>query len=174
MKTPPVPTVPKRPDSSLQQKTPHLRGFLIGAPRFELGTSPTRTVRATRLRHAPMRGSVFHTAIPHRYRRAVPAATSDILTELDSLLEPARFQDFGPNGLQAPGAERVETLATGVSASLELFEQAVAAQAQLLVVHHGLFWGRGPGPIDASLKRRLQILFDADIALAAYHLPLDA
>jgi|HubBroStandDraft_5_1064220.scaffolds.fasta_scaffold124859_2 hypothetical protein len=40
-------------DPSDQQKTPHLRGSLIGAPRFELGTSPTRTVRATRLRHAP-------------------------------------------------------------------------------------------------------------------------
>jgi dinuclear metal center YbgI/SA1388 family protein len=104
----------------------------------------------------------------------VAAATSDILAELDQLLEPARFEDFGPNGLQVPGAGEVRTVATGVSANLELFEQAAAAQAQLLVVHHGLFWGSGPGPIDASLKRRLQVLFDADIGLAAYHLPLDA
>ena len=49
------------------------------------------------------------------------------------------------------------------------------ASRQSLLVHHGLFWGSGtPGPIDAQLKRRLQLLFDADIALAAYHLPLDA
>jgi dinuclear metal center YbgI/SA1388 family protein len=104
----------------------------------------------------------------------VPAATTDILAELDRLLEPSRFEDYGPNGLQVPGATETTTVATGVSASLELFEQAAAEQAQLLIVHHGLFWGTSPGPIDEPLKRRLQALFDADMALAAYHLPLDA
>lgn len=97
-----------------------------------------------------------------------------MLAELDRLLDPTRFEDYGPNGLQVPGAAHVETIATGVSANLELFERAAAEKAQLLVVHHGLFWGTGPGPIDAALKRRLKVLFDADIALAAYHLPLDA
>jgi dinuclear metal center YbgI/SA1388 family protein len=104
----------------------------------------------------------------------VPAATTDLLQELDGILEPARFEDYGPNGLQVPGPASVETIATGVSASVELFELAAAEQAQLLLVHHGLFWGAGPGPIDQALKRRLKTLFDADIALAAYHLPLDA
>ncbi len=55
-----------------------------------------------------------------------------------------------------------------------MFELAAAEPAQLLVVHHGLFWGAGTDLIDAALKRRLKILFDADIGLAAYHLPLDA
>jgi dinuclear metal center YbgI/SA1388 family protein len=109
-----------------------------------------------------------------RYRRNVPAPAADILAELDRLLDPARFEDYGPNGLQVPGAPQVETVATGVSANLELFERATAEQAQLLIVHHGLFWGTSPGPIDPALKRRLKILFDADIGLAAYHLPLDA
>ncbi len=104
----------------------------------------------------------------------MPAATSDILAELDRLLEPERFDDYGPNGLQVPGAAEVTTVATGVSAHLELFERAAAAQAQLLLVHHGIFWGSNVGPIDAQLKRRLKALFDADLALAAYHLPLDA
>jgi dinuclear metal center YbgI/SA1388 family protein len=104
----------------------------------------------------------------------MPAATSDILEELERILQPARFQDYGPNGLQVPGAAQVHTLATGVSAHAELFELAAAEPAQLLLVHHGLFWGEGPGSIDAQLKRRLKILFDADIGLAAYHLPLDA
>jgi dinuclear metal center YbgI/SA1388 family protein len=104
----------------------------------------------------------------------VPASTTDILYELDSILKPARFEDYGPNGLQVPGPERIETVATGVSANLQLFELAAVEQAQLLLVHHGLFWGSRAGPIDATLKRRLKILFDADIALAAYHLPLDA
>jgi dinuclear metal center YbgI/SA1388 family protein len=104
----------------------------------------------------------------------VPAATIDIIEELDGILEPARFEDYGPNGLQVPGAAQVETVATGVSANLELFELAAAERAQLLLVHHGLFWGSDFGPIDVVLRRRLKTLFDADIALAAYHLPLDA
>ncbi len=117
---------------------------------------------------------VPHAQSAHRYRRHVPAPTRDILAELDSVLEPSRFEDYGPNGLQVPGTPQVDTVATGVSANLELFERAAAENAQLLIVHHGLFWGTSPGPIDAALKRRLKILFDADIGLAAYHLPLDA
>jgi dinuclear metal center YbgI/SA1388 family protein len=104
----------------------------------------------------------------------VPTPTADILAELDRILEPARFEDYCVNGLQVPGPPQVHTLATGVSANAELFERAAVEQAQLLLVHHGLLWGSGVRAIDAILKRRLQLLFDADIALAAYHLPLDA
>jgi dinuclear metal center YbgI/SA1388 family protein len=104
----------------------------------------------------------------------MPATVREVLGEADRLLEPDRFEDYGPNGLQVPGPAEVRTLATGVSAHAELFELAASERAELLLVHHGLFWGTGPGPIDAVLKRRLQILFEADIALAAYHLPLDA
>ncbi|TML00170.1 MAG: Nif3-like dinuclear metal center hexameric protein [Actinobacteria bacterium] len=101
-------------------------------------------------------------------------ALAEIINELDALLEPARFEDYCPNGLQVPGPEQVATVATGVSAHLELFELAAVANADLLVVHHGLFWDSSPRALDAALKRRLKVLFDADIALAAYHLPLDA
>ncbi len=104
----------------------------------------------------------------------MPAQLADILTEIDRLLDPGRFKDYGPNGLQVPGPAEVSTVATGVSAHAELFELAAGERAELLIVHHGLFWGSAPGPIDLALKRRLQILFDADIGLAAYHLPLDA
>jgi dinuclear metal center YbgI/SA1388 family protein len=100
--------------------------------------------------------------------------TADILAEAERLLEPARFDDYAPNGLQVPGAEQVRVLASGVSAHAQLFERAAGAGAQLLIVHHGLFWGAGTPLIDPILKRRLQILFEADIGLAAYHLPLDA
>jgi dinuclear metal center YbgI/SA1388 family protein len=109
-----------------------------------------------------------------RYGRPMPTPTAEILAHLDELLEPRRFEDYGPNGLQVPGPAEVRTLATGVSASAELFELAARERADLLVVHHGLFWGQSTGAIDAQLKRRLQLLFEADIALAAYHLPLDA
>ncbi len=105
----------------------------------------------------------------------MPARLDDILAELEGLLDPEAFEDYCPNGLQVPGAEAVSTVATGVSATLELFERAHAEGAQLILAHHGIFWGSGsPGPIDAALKRRLKLLFDADISLAAYHLPLDA
>ncbi len=104
----------------------------------------------------------------------MPAQLDDILAEIDRLLEPGRFTDYGPNGLQVPGPAEVRTVATGVSAHAELFELAAGEGAELLIVHHGLFWGSALGPIDAALKRRLEILFDADIGLAAYHLPLDA
>lgn len=104
----------------------------------------------------------------------MPASLRDIVAYLDELLTPARFDDYAPNGLQVPGAERVETVATGVTAHLELFERAREEAAQLILVHHGLFWGSGPGPIDGPMARRLRVLFDADMSLLAYHLPLDA
>ncbi len=104
----------------------------------------------------------------------MPAPLIDILAEADRLLTPERFEDYGPNGLQVPGASEVQRVATGVSAHAQLFELAVAAKAQLLLVHHGLFWGTGFQTVDGLLKRRLQILFDANLSLASYHLPLDA
>jgi dinuclear metal center YbgI/SA1388 family protein len=104
----------------------------------------------------------------------MPARLEEIIAEADRVLEPGRFGDYCPNGLQVPGAQEVWTIVTGVSAHHELFQLAREEGAELILVHHGLFWGSGPGPIDAALKRRLKLLFDADIGLAAYHLPLDA
>jgi len=102
------------------------------------------------------------------------ATVTEILGEAERLLDPGRFEDFCVNGLQVPGPARVETIATGVSAQAELFRLAAAEGAQLLIVHHGLFWGSGVRAIDQTLRGRLKILFDAEVALAAYHLPLDA
>lgn len=101
------------------------------------------------------------------------APIKDLIGHLDALLNPSAFDDYGPNGLQVPGKGAIGTVVTGVSASTALFERAIELGADLVLVHHGLFWG-ATGPIDAQLKRRLQLLFDHDIALAAYHLPLDA
>jgi dinuclear metal center YbgI/SA1388 family protein len=98
----------------------------------------------------------------------------DLISELDGLLRPEAFDDYSPNGLQVPGPEDVTTVATGVTASVELFERAAAEEAQLVLVHHGLFWRGMPQHVDRSMYRRLRPLFLNDIALAAYHLPLDA
>jgi dinuclear metal center YbgI/SA1388 family protein len=102
------------------------------------------------------------------------AKLTDIIGELDRLLEPGRFEDYCPNGLQVPGRAEVSTVATGVSAQLELFERAAAEGADLVLTHHGAFWNSEPRALDTPAKRRLKTLFDANMSLAAYHLPLDA
>jgi dinuclear metal center YbgI/SA1388 family protein len=99
---------------------------------------------------------------------------ANLLTYLDELLAPDRFSDYGPNGLQVPGPARVDTVVTGVSASAELFRRAAELGADLVLVHHGIFWSGAPLPLTPAAKRRLQLLFEHDMALAAYHLPLDA
>jgi dinuclear metal center YbgI/SA1388 family protein len=101
------------------------------------------------------------------------ASLYTIVEHLDSLLDPAAYDDYGPNGIQVPGREAVETIVTGVSANVELFTRAREENADLVLVHHGLFWAGPPRPLDRASKRRLQLLFDADLSLAAYHLPLD-
>jgi dinuclear metal center YbgI/SA1388 family protein len=98
----------------------------------------------------------------------------ELISELDRLLEPARFSDYCPNGLQVPGGGEVSKIVTAVSASAELFERAAREQAEMVIVHHGILWGGRPSPIDAAMKHRLKLLFDAEMSLAAYHLPLDA
>jgi dinuclear metal center YbgI/SA1388 family protein len=102
------------------------------------------------------------------------ARLNDVIAYLDELLEIGKFQDYGPNGLQVPGASEVSVVATGVSSHLELFDRAAELGAQLVVAHHGLFWDFHPRSVTPEMKRRLRLLFDRDIALAAYHLPLDA
>jgi dinuclear metal center YbgI/SA1388 family protein len=102
------------------------------------------------------------------------AQLTDIIAELDSILQPDLFEDYCPNGLQVPGRDEVATVATGVSAHLELFERAASESADLLLVHHGAFWNSEPRALSRTMKRRLQVIFDADMSLAAYHLPLDA
>src|SRR3954464_8494291 len=101
------------------------------------------------------------------------ASLHTIVEHLDTILEPSAYDDYGPNGLQVPGREAVETVVTGVSANVELFARAREHKADLVLVHHGLFWAGPPRPLDRASKRRLQLLFDADMSLAAYHLPLD-
>jgi dinuclear metal center YbgI/SA1388 family protein len=99
---------------------------------------------------------------------------TDLIEHLDRLLAIDEFRDYGPNGLQVPGGADVQTVVTGVSANGELIDAAVAEGADLVVVHHGLFWRGDPQEITPLLRRRLKPLLCNDVALAAYHLPLDA
>jgi len=102
------------------------------------------------------------------------AQLREIIAHLDELLEAPGFPDYGPNGLQVPGPDEVNVVVTGVSAHLDLFERAAAAGAQLVIAHHGLFWDFHPRSLSPTMKERLRVLFDNEIALAGYHLPLDA
>src|SRR5687768_5907943 len=92
----------------------------------------------------------------------------------DQLLEPGRFKDYGPNGLQVEGREEVRRIVSGVTASRALIEAAVAQRADALFVHHGLFWRGQDGRVTGWMKQRLALLLAHDINLFAYHLPLDA
>lgn len=93
---------------------------------------------------------------------------------LDNLLEASRFKDYGPNGLQVEGKATIRKVVSGVTASMDLIQAAIAAQADAIVVHHGLFWRGQDGRLTGWMKRRVASLMAHDINLFAYHLPLDA
>ena len=98
----------------------------------------------------------------------------DLQQVFDALLQPARFKDYGPNGLQVEGKPSVGKIVSGVTASLALIEAAIAAQADAVFVHHGLFWRGQDGRVTGWMKQRLALLLAHDVNLYAYHLPLDA
>jgi dinuclear metal center YbgI/SA1388 family protein len=102
------------------------------------------------------------------------ARRDDILEFARELLDLDAYHDYGPMGLQVAGADEVTKIAAAVSSSLEAFRRTKDAGAQLLLVHHGLFWEGDPRTVDAHMRGRLQTLFEGQITLAAYHLALDA
>jgi len=102
------------------------------------------------------------------------ATRDEILNYCDSYLEIEKFQDYGPKGLQFLGKAEVQKVVTGVSASRDLFEAAAQAGADLVLVHHGEYWQNLSQKVGAVRKGRLKILFEHDMTLAGYHLPLDA
>jgi dinuclear metal center YbgI/SA1388 family protein len=102
------------------------------------------------------------------------ATRDEIVAFADELLDTAAYPDYGPMGLQVVGAPEVRKIACGVSASRELFERAGEAGAQMVIVHHGLFWEKDTRVVGPVMRTRLEALFYADLSLVAYHLALDA
>ncbi|MGE5470242.1 MAG: Nif3-like dinuclear metal center hexameric protein [Bacteroidota bacterium] len=98
----------------------------------------------------------------------------ELVEYLERLLEPAKFRDYCPNGLQVEGRAVVRRVVAGVTASQALLDTAVAAGADAVLVHHGYFWKGEDGRVTGIRKRRLATLLAHDINLLAYHLPLDA
>ncbi|WP_020183632.1 Nif3-like dinuclear metal center hexameric protein [Methylotenera sp. 1P/1] len=93
---------------------------------------------------------------------------------LKDILQPARFNDYCPNGLQVEGKSEIQRIVTGVTASQALIDAAVKRNADAILVHHGYFWRGEPPEILGIKKQRIQTLLQHDINLFAYHLPLDA
>ena len=102
------------------------------------------------------------------------AERSEVEAFLQQLLRPESFNDYGPNGLQIEGRQQVRCIASGVTASLAFIDAALAAGADTLLVHHGLFWRGQDGRLTGWLKARVARLLAHEMNLFAYHLPLDA
>jgi dinuclear metal center YbgI/SA1388 family protein len=97
----------------------------------------------------------------------------DLVRWLDTVLEIDAYPDPSLNGLQVEGADEVRKVAFAVDASLATFEQAADVGADMLIVHHGLFWGSAE-PIRGMMGRRVRYLIEKNISLYAAHIPLDA
>ena len=91
-----------------------------------------------------------------------------------SLLQISLFKDYCPNGLQVEGRADVRRIATAVTASQTVLDEAIAWGADAILVHHGYFWRNEDATIVGIKKRRIAQLLRSDVSLLAYHLPLDA
>ncbi len=102
------------------------------------------------------------------------ARRDEIVAYANVLLDVERWPEFGTPGLQVVGAEEVSSLLCGVSSSRALFAEAEQQGAEMVLVHHGIFWRNEPLVVDRRQRGRLEALFRADASLLAYHLALDA
>jgi dinuclear metal center YbgI/SA1388 family protein len=93
---------------------------------------------------------------------------------LDGLLEVSRFRDYCPNGLQVEGRGEIRRIASGVTASIDLIQAALADGADAILVHHGYFWKGDDPRLTGTRRARIGLLVAHELSLFAYHLPLDA
>lgn len=101
-------------------------------------------------------------------------STQQLANWLDSTLQPQRFKDYCPNGLQVEGKTAIRHIITGVTASQALLEAAIERNADAILVHHGWFW-KNENPVVRGPKReRLALALRHNLNVFAYHLPLDA
>jgi dinuclear metal center YbgI/SA1388 family protein len=99
---------------------------------------------------------------------------TSLIDYLNDLLNIYKFNDYCLNGLQLEGRKKISKIVTGVSVCKDLFDAAIKYDADLILVHHGLFWFKQPMCLVGVQQKRVKQLIEADINLAAYHLPLDA
>jgi len=102
------------------------------------------------------------------------AQRDEIVSFLDSYMQKEKFKDYLPIGLQIEGRAEVQKVATAVSVSVDVIQQAAEWGADLLLVHHGLFWEKSDPVLRGHHKARVRALLLNDMTLMGYHLPLDA
>lgn len=102
------------------------------------------------------------------------APLADLIRHADALLTPELFKDYpgAVNGLQFENQGTVHRIAAAVDGTLTVVKKAVEAQADLLIVHHGLFWGRHT-PWTGRCAELIRTLVASDLAVYSQHLPLD-
>lgn len=98
---------------------------------------------------------------------------TELVDYLDSLLKIALIADYGPQGLQVEGRAEVGKLAVAVDTAHASIDGALAAGADMLIVHHGIFWGEAKR-LAGAFGRKVRRFFEADLNLYAAHLALDA
>lgn len=98
----------------------------------------------------------------------------ELVAYTNQLLQIDRFRDYAPNGLQVEGRDEIRVLASAVTASYAVLEEAAAMGADALLVHHGYFWQGEDVAVVGMKRRRLAMLLGHHINLLGYHLPLDA
>ncbi|MDB6108852.1 MAG: putative cyclohydrolase 1 type 2 [Pedosphaera sp.] len=103
------------------------------------------------------------------------ASLSNLVRHCDQLLRTASFRDYdgAVNGLQVENRGKVSRIAATVDASLATVKLAIAAKADLLIVHHGLFWSK-THPWTGKRHELLRLLIEHNLAVYSSHLPLDA
>ncbi len=103
----------------------------------------------------------------------MPVDRSELVFALDELLDAQAINDYCPNGLQVEGRDQIQRVATAVTACQAAIDEAIAWQADLLLVHHGYFWKGESHPVVGMKRQRLGALLGANMNMVAYHLPLD-
>ncbi len=96
-----------------------------------------------------------------------------LVSHLNTYLCVSEFDERAVNGLQVTGRKSIGKIAFAVDGVLETFQKAVAAGADMLIVHHGIYWGC-QYPLRGADYKRIKLLMDHEMALYAVHLPLDA
>lgn len=98
---------------------------------------------------------------------------NQLIEYCDDFLSVQNYKDYAPNGLQVEGKSEVQKIVTGVTACQALIDQAIACQADAILVHHGYFWKNEPQIITGMKRKRIHSFLNNNMSLIGYHLPLD-
>ncbi len=96
-----------------------------------------------------------------------------VINYLDNYLEIDSIKDISWNGLQFEGAQSIKKIVFAVDSGIETFQKAALEKANMVVVHHGIFWKHADPSLNGINKKRFDILNKNNISLYACHLPLD-